>query len=152
MLGAIALAVLFPIAGNQLYDALLAEIVGARPGTVSLIAAEPNGFVVHRAAVLASFAFLGFVTGAALAGCRRLARATGRVCAYAWLVLIAGFPAASCFALLHARAAAFSRAVRDMGIGVALPLDAFPLYPLGVVPGGCVLVHAAVLLTRHSLP
>ncbi|WDD96396.1 hypothetical protein Bsp3421_006607 [Burkholderia sp. FERM BP-3421] len=145
----IALAALFPLAGNLMYDGLLAALIDAEAGSVSFITDEPNGVFAHRSATLASFGFLGFSVGAALVACRRRAQAArDALYAYLGLALIAGGASALCFVVLHARATAFTGITNDTGIRVALPLEDIPLYPLGVFPGLCVLAYAAVLLLR----
>lgn len=151
VLWATALAIMFFLAGNLLYDWLLAAVINAKPGTGAVISTETNGPFVHRIATLASFGFLGFMMGTALVVCRQQAlTATGTARRYVGLALIAGSTIALCFAALRMRVAMFADIANGVEFGIAPRLDDIPLYLLGVLPGLCVLAYSAVLLIREK--
>ncbi|WP_157643735.1 hypothetical protein [Burkholderia ubonensis] len=142
----ITLATLFALAGNALYDWLLAAVVNTDANSVSLVADEPGSACAHRAATAASLGFFGLAVGIGLAVCERLAlSAVAAANARTWLAVIAIAAPVFSFPAVRMHASTFIGMMDTIGISVALPLAAIPLYQIGVLPGLGVLAYAIAL-------
>ncbi|PCE29370.1 hypothetical protein [Burkholderia ubonensis] len=137
---------MFALAGNALYDWLLAAVVNADANSVSLVADEPASAFAHRAATAASLGFFGLAVGIGLAACKRLAlSAVAAANARTWLAIIAIATPVFSFLAVRMRTSTFTGLADATGISVALPLADIPLYQIGVLPGLGVLAYTIAL-------